>query len=1633
MAELSVIATLKGVDAGGSAVFEKGAAAVGNFVKASQGASAATQSHASAMGKAFSTLGNAVTAPLGAIGKLVGAVGAGLGVAAGFQVFNSLSAAIGAAGGAAVNFEQAMSGVKAVSGATAPEMKSLSGLALKLGKDTSFSASQAAEGIGELVKGGVSVADIMGGAATAALNLAAAGGVSMGEAATIAANAMSQFNLRGSAMEHVADLVAGAANASTISVSDFNLSLAAVGAVANLAGQSFDSTATAITVLGSAGIKGSDAGTSLKAVLNNLIPTTDTAKNKMRELGLITADGANQFINAQGGMKSMGEIAEILQTQTAGLTESQRLLALELIFGSDGMRAAGILAKEGGEGFEAMGAAMLAAGGAATIARERLNNTAGDIEQLKGSLETLAIVLLGQIAPAFRPAIQAATEFTNRFTQEAQTIIQTAQNMAGAHGIGMLPAVLSAVELRIGEVFGPDAQGTFHAVRAAIETVGQALSGDLVGALERVGVPAATTQQALALVQGAMDGAVAAAGRFRGAAEDIAGALGGAIGWLTQTQDGLVFIGAAAGTAAGALGVWAVSATLAGAAALGTSLGIGAMTAAQWLLNAALTANPIGIVIVALAALAGALIAAYQTNETFRERVDHAWATIKIGAAALGTVVERLPAAWEAFRAGAMRAIQGVIDGMLPLKLASELLLAVQMRDMAGAARAWGQLQEAAKTNFKVVRDEVTAVPPVVERMANDVAGAVDDAASGVEQGTGAIGAALDTLPPSAGDAAAGVATAMSRIPDAVSEQAGPAATAATAVGAGISDALSTGVDPAPVGAATTDAVESAVAQGTAHAQAAAPAVGAAIDVGMAAGVTSEGVSTAAAGAVTTAVATASGTASESAPAVGTALDAGMAAGVTPEGVTAATTGAVTTATTAAKGTAAAQSPSIGASIAAGMAQGIGGGTAAVITAAVRLAQAGIAAARAALDSHSPSGEFEDIGETIPEGLVEGVESGSDDLIGAIETMLAEAQATAEEGVAEYVDTFGSLGDLIGAQYEKTFSVVEAAQNKIENDRSESIRKMYRDEELEGRKFNRQMEDLQNDLAEVMRAPYKKAADRTAAVQKVNERIEQLQTDHGRRLADIATANEDRIGEIEFDAADRLRDAQERQNLERGKALREFQRGVEDLVRDTADKAAEIHAKAEEARTEAFRETAKAIRETTDKAADAIRELNDRRDEAFAIRGRRDVFDIKQDDAARVFSTGREDADLVLRQTEQLADRKLRLEQSAADLSRQRSREDADAEYELQRDLAEDADAEDKAKIQERFDRSRSDLERRRRLDDEERAYKAKEDEQALQAAFKKAQADLAKRRQAEKEERDFRKQQETERRNFEDRLAQEALDKQIDKLETERDERIRTIGEALDEKLRQIDDNENKEREALRKSHEQKLQDLRERFLDKVGPLTEEAMGAFERLFDGIKQRIEDSTAAVASLATALGRAALAQVSSGGGGATWASQPQSVRDMFTAQWGAGAQAQWEREHAAEVGAPQQGRPGPGTNAQGRTSGDTTGLTPGSAEWWAEENFRRNTSGRAAGGLVLAGVGYPVGERGPETFIPWTDGMIAPHGANLGGGDTYNINLDFGGATVLGGDTEKLAKQLAGAIRTELLKHGQRNGGVWPR
>jgi TP901 family phage tail tape measure protein len=318
------------------------------------------------------------------------------------------AAGLGAVITTAAKFDKAMSAVSAVTGESAENMDKLRAAAIKAGADTAFSASEAAAGIENLAKAGVSTADILGGGLSGALDLAAAGGIEVSEAAEAASKAMTQFGLAGSDVPHIADLLAAAAGKATGDVSDFTQALNQSGLVADQVGLSIEETTGGLAAFASAGLLGSDAGTSFKTMLAALTPNSNKAAQTMEALGLNAYDAQGQFVG-------LAEFAGQLQTALGNMSAEQRQAALETIFGSDAVRAASVLYEQGEDGIRGWTSAVNDSGYAAEVAGERLDNLAGDWEAFKGSLET-ALIGAGEGSQGIlRELVQGATKATNAF------------------------------------------------------------------------------------------------------------------------------------------------------------------------------------------------------------------------------------------------------------------------------------------------------------------------------------------------------------------------------------------------------------------------------------------------------------------------------------------------------------------------------------------------------------------------------------------------------------------------------------------------------------------------------------------------------------------------------------------------------------------------------------------------------------------------------------------------------------------------------------------------------------------------------------------------------------------------------------------------------------------------------------------------------------------------------------------------------------------------------------------------------------------------------------------------------------------------------------------------------------------
>ena len=339
-------------------------------------------------------LKNSLTSPIGMMGMGAATMGVG-----GFLVDSAQKA---------MDFSYQISNIKALTNMGDAQLEQVRKKALDLGAATQFSSTEAAQGMTELLKAGMSVEEVMNGATDAALNLAAAGELSLPEAAEIMSTAMNAFKVTDAA--HAADILAGAANASATDVHELKYALAAVSSVAAGVGMSFDDTNTALAVFAQNGLKGSDAGTSLKTMLMRLEPTTKSQMDAFQQLGLITEQGTSAFYDAEGHMKSLADIAGLLHDRMKDLNPEQQQALLNDMFGSDAIRGGMILLKEGADGVRKMQEEMTKYT-ASDVAKTKWENAKGDIVRLQSAFQNFQITALAPLEPAIGKVAKALTDF----------------------------------------------------------------------------------------------------------------------------------------------------------------------------------------------------------------------------------------------------------------------------------------------------------------------------------------------------------------------------------------------------------------------------------------------------------------------------------------------------------------------------------------------------------------------------------------------------------------------------------------------------------------------------------------------------------------------------------------------------------------------------------------------------------------------------------------------------------------------------------------------------------------------------------------------------------------------------------------------------------------------------------------------------------------------------------------------------------------------------------------------------------------------------------------------------------------------------------------------------------------------
>jgi TP901 family phage tail tape measure protein len=472
--------------------------------------------------KFFSAL-TKVNKSLGSMGQSL-ASGGGRLAAAGIGMAAPIAAAVrqGAA------FESTLLNIRASTGATSGEIDKIKSSAMQMSQALGVGPTEAAGGMLELLKAGMSLDSVLGGAGRTALEFAKVGEMDVAEAAVVMADAMKVF---GVSSEVAANTLSSAADASSTSIEGITQAFAQVSAQAALSNQSIGDTSAALAIMANNGVKGSDAGTSLKTMLQRLSAPVDDAANALKQLGLST----QSFRGADGKMKPLVDIIGTLNQAMGGLDQTAKDDIFRRIFGSDAIRAAAILSTSGVDGFNGMRDAMKSALPVGEKYKMMMSGLAGSAGSVLAALQRMAIAVSDAVAPALASVVPFITGFIDGLaklaTDNKEAVVLFAQVAAAAIGIG-----------------------------AAMVTVGyalQALSGSIGLVLKGFGLFSALASPVL-LVAAGIGAAVFALYKFKdqiGAAlgpvaplvQQAAGAIGEGFG--AAVSDGIVVLNDLAATA----------------------------------------------------------------------------------------------------------------------------------------------------------------------------------------------------------------------------------------------------------------------------------------------------------------------------------------------------------------------------------------------------------------------------------------------------------------------------------------------------------------------------------------------------------------------------------------------------------------------------------------------------------------------------------------------------------------------------------------------------------------------------------------------------------------------------------------------------------------------------------------------------------------------------------------------------------------------------------------------------------------------------------------------------------------------------------------------------------------------------
>jgi TP901 family phage tail tape measure protein len=423
-----------------------------------------------------------------------------------------------------IEYTNQLNTLQSVTQATGVQMAAVGNLAKQLGADMSLpatSAADAAAAMTELAKGGLSVDQAMT-AAKGTLQLAAAAQIDAARAAEIQSDALNQFGLAAGEAGRVADILANTANAASGEVTDIANALKFVGPVAKSVNAPIESVATAIGLIATQGIRGEQAGTSLRGMIASLAAPSGPAAKALTELGIKAFDATGKFV----GLRA---ITEQLTAAKGRMTEAAFVEAAAVAFGNEGMTVASALASTGAKAFDDMAVSVQRAGGASEVAAAKTKGLGGAWEGLKSQLETTGIEIFEAIDGPLEQLVRSAAGFVDEFGGNIADGIEKAIVAGQTFGPKLAEAIksrASVVGAAVKDVFGPVAASSVGILNTALNS-GIGLWNDFTGVLDnavQAARPAAAGVAAIASAANEASGPVSAVAAGIGLAGDAAGA-----------------------------------------------------------------------------------------------------------------------------------------------------------------------------------------------------------------------------------------------------------------------------------------------------------------------------------------------------------------------------------------------------------------------------------------------------------------------------------------------------------------------------------------------------------------------------------------------------------------------------------------------------------------------------------------------------------------------------------------------------------------------------------------------------------------------------------------------------------------------------------------------------------------------------------------------------------------------------------------------------------------------------------------------------------------------------------------------------------------------------------------------------